>query len=237
MNNLQTATTRLRHTFTHATNHATPNSNSASDTDSDSDPITSASALDEQEQAHLIQQLADKNARLDLYFRLIFLLLPAISTLPYLVALLTPPHRYYANTGRLAAVLSITSLACTGWLTWTQPPGVTGLSFLDAWGGQGNKDDKKNGTSRAAPAPLLAEARRSPLERYLPYLNLGLCAVLVLSGYLFKSTASPGRWDEVWLVDNLPAIIYGLVLVMKKAIGNVDPERELGALRYEYKGA
>jgi hypothetical protein len=35
----------------------------------------------------------------------------------------------------------------------------------------------------------------------------------------------------------LPAVVYGVVLLAKVIMGSVDPEAELGGLRYGYKGA
>ncbi|KAI8624020.1 hypothetical protein F5Y19DRAFT_340057 [Xylariaceae sp. FL1651] len=78
---------------------------------------------------------------------------------------------------------------------------------------------------------------RSPLEQYLPFLNIGLCGVLVLTGILSSQrSAAAVHWGHVGLA-NLPAVVYAVVLVAKAVMGGVDPERELTALRYEYKGA
>ena len=80
---------------------------------------------------------------------------------------------------------------------------------------------------------------RSPLQQYLPFLNIALCGLLVLAGLLSsqRSTAAVARhWGHVGLA-NLPALIYVVVLVAKMLMGSIDPERELSALRYEYKGA
>jgi hypothetical protein len=35
----------------------------------------------------------------------------------------------------------------------------------------------------------------------------------------------------------LPGFVYGFVLLAKVVMGSVNPEAELGALRYEFKGA
>lgn len=99
-------------------------------------------------------------------------------------------------------------------------------------------------------ATLLApEPPRSPLARWLPYLNTGLCVLLVLSGLLPTSAGGDGSDEEGggqqqqqqhvgWLgLGNLPAIVYAVVIVAKVVMASVDPERELAALRYGYKGA
>ncbi|KAI1403736.1 hypothetical protein F4819DRAFT_484388 [Hypoxylon fuscum] len=226
---MERATTRLRRTF------AYPHDSSDSDSDGDA-----PAAPDEQEQESLIAALAAQNDARNAQFRLLLLCLPAVSSLPYLITLLFPKNDEGEGAGgRLTALLSLSSLACTGWVLATLPPGVTGVRVLDAWvGGSGNGSESKKRKQRSSDAlSYWAEGRpRSPLETYLPYLNAGLCAVLVLAGFVSKSAVSQGHWGHVGL-SNLPAIVYGVVLVAKMVMGGVDPERDLGALRYEYKGA
>ncbi|KAI1136661.1 hypothetical protein F5Y05DRAFT_390481 [Hypoxylon sp. FL0543] len=231
---MEKATSRLRRTF------AYPNEDAEDDPSS---PASSAAeALDEQEQEALIATLARQNDARNAQFRLLLLCLPAVSALPYLVGLASPRRDGDGGggggSGRLVALLSLTSLASTAWMLWTLAPGVTGIRVLDAWvgGGSGKTEDvPRQKEDRSAPF-WAEEDRRSPLEKYLPYLNLGICAVLVLTGLLSKSTASQRHWGHVGL-SNLPALVYGVVLVAKMVMGSVDPERDLGALRYEYKGA
>ncbi|KAI1354174.1 hypothetical protein F5Y01DRAFT_23868 [Xylaria sp. FL0043] len=83
-----------------------------------------------------------------------------------------------------------------------------------------------------------AQHHRSPLQQYLPFLNMAICALLVLTGVLSsqRSAAAVRHWGHVGLA-NLPALIYVVVLVGKMLMGSVDPEKELSGLRYEYKGA
>lgn len=180
-----------------------------------------------------------------------------MSAVPYLLALVTPNSRSNSGggAGRLEALLSLTSLSATAWTLWSLPAGVTGIKVLDAWvagGDSGNnkgakeakrrreEEDDSNRDIRTAPF-WTEEHRRSPLEKYLPYLNAGLCGILVLAGFIPKAVGSQdGRWDQRWghvALSNLPAIVYGVVLAAKVVMGGVDPERELSALRYEYKGA
>ncbi|KAI4870706.1 hypothetical protein F4820DRAFT_221928 [Hypoxylon rubiginosum] len=248
---MNTATTRLRRTFAYPAD------------DNNDDPSSStAAALDEQEQETLIEALAQQNDVRNAQFRLLLLCLPAVSALPYLVALLFPGS---SSGSRFAALMSLSSLASTGWMLARLPPGVTGVRVLDEWvGGSGGKTRSRRGSAsshgssggeseeedgitskrrqkrkqkRAGALPFWADSHpRSPLENYLPYLNAGLCAVLVLTGFLSRSAVSQGYWGHVGL-SNLPAIVYGVVLVAKIVMGGVDPERDLGELRYEYKGA
>ncbi|KAI0837326.1 hypothetical protein F5Y06DRAFT_271372 [Hypoxylon sp. FL0890] len=239
---MENPTSRLRRTFAY-TDDTTPPS-----------PTSSASVLDEQEQEDLIASLAQVNAAHNAQFRLFLLCLPAVSALPYLVALVFPRTNGSGDgvggggngggSDRSIALLSLTSLASTAWILCTQPPTVTGIRVLDAWvsGGSGSmKDTSKSKQQQQQKqdktAPFWAEEHRnSPLAKYLPYLNLGICAILVLTGLISKPAASQGHWGHVGL-SYLPAIVYGVVLVAKMVMGSVDPERELSALRYEYKGA
>lgn len=85
---------------------------------------------------------------------------------------------------------------------------------------------------------------KSPLEKHLPYLNIGLCVILILSGVLANRVGSAEdgeshhRHQFGWLgLGNLPGIVYGVVIIAKMVMASVDPERELQKLRYEYKGA
>lgn len=69
---------------------------------------------------------------------------------------------------------------------------------------------------------------------YLPYLNLGLGVVLVLMGWVVGRVKERDVWTGMgWL----PLVVYLVVLVAKMVMGSVDPEKELTALRYDYKGA
>ncbi|KAI1802731.1 hypothetical protein F4811DRAFT_385646 [Daldinia bambusicola] len=232
MESLQKANLRIRRPFTH-------------DSDSDSDSDSLPAALDEQEQEALIQSLARQNNARNAQFRLFLLALPVVSAIPYLVAL---PQAYGADSAgtgaRIRALLSLTSLAATAWMLWALPPGVTGIRGIDGWISRGSENASKRRSHLGmgnTSAPFWAESRRdSPLATYLPYLNIALCVVLILAGLVSKPGAStreqPQQWGHIGL-GNLPAIVYAVVVVVKIVMGGVDPERDLGALRYEYKGA
>lgn len=63
-------------------------------------------------------------------------------------------------------------------------------------------------------------------------MNLALSAVLALLGLVFR-----GREFVWWGFAWLPGFVYGVVLLAKVVMGSVNPEMELGSLRYEFKGA
>ncbi|PFH61990.1 hypothetical protein XA68_15532 [Ophiocordyceps unilateralis] len=178
------------------------------DSDSDSQP----DALDEQEQEAVISRLVAENATRDRRFRHFLLALPLVASLPYL--LLLPS---------LLAILSLTSLSATAFLLFRLPPHRTGIDALDEWASP----------SRQRPVP--GPSHKSPLETHLPWLNAVSAALLVLMGLLSASTSQGGL---AWIgAGNLPAIVYITVLVAKCVMGGFDPEVELSALKYNYKGA
>ncbi|KAK2010324.1 hypothetical protein LZ32DRAFT_516774, partial [Colletotrichum eremochloae] len=210
------AAARLRRTFHYPTD----------DDSADSQP----DVMDEEEQEVLIQRLADENAARNAQFNTFLLALPLLTTIPYLVSLLS-------LSAPLTSLLSITSLLSTAFLLRTQPPGATGIQLLDAW--------SNPKTPRASPSSSLASStssisgassfsfaadQKSPLETYLPYLNLGLCIMLVLTGFVTRS-GERHAFGYVGL-GNLPAIVYAVTLVAKVIMGSVDPEKELAALKY-----
>ncbi|KAI9170954.1 hypothetical protein HJFPF1_00433 [Paramyrothecium foliicola] len=225
MDQVKTATTRLRRTFQYP-----------ADDDDDADSTGSQpEALDEEEQEHLIERYAAENASRNDQFRLVLLVIPLLAAVPYLVSLVTRP------AAALLALLGLTSLFSSALLVYRQAPAVTGFAPLDAWV---RGEDARLAARRDADR-LLARRRRggplavapvadSPLDTYLPYLNLGLAAVIVLMGLV----AGP-RTAEFGFVGmgNWPALVYANNLVAKAIMGSVDPEKTLSALKYRYKGA
>ncbi|KAF3011495.1 hypothetical protein E8E14_007382 [Neopestalotiopsis sp. 37M] len=234
------ARARLRRTFAYP----------AEDDDSRSGS-SSALALDETEQEDVIASLATQNHATNSQFRLFLLALPAVSAVPYLLALADPGAQH---TSRATASLALTSLASTAWLLWSQLPGVTGIDPLDRWatgrpgaldtlhGDHGHhvstrRRDRRQSFSVTAAVPM-AETR-SPLAVWLPYLNLALCGLLVLAGLVGTSSSrsgSGGSWGHVSLA-NMPGVVYLVVLLAKVVMGGVDPEKELSGLKYDFKGA
>ena len=59
-----------------------------------------------------------------------------------------------------------------------------------------------------------------------------LSTVLALLGMVSK-----GKDEMWWGFGCLPLGVYGTVLLAKVVMGSIDPEAELGGLRYEFKGA
>ena len=85
---------------------------------------------------------------------------------------------------------------------------------------------------RASSFSQAGRSHRSPLEAHLPLLNAALCGVLVLLAAVTR--AGGAAWTGL---GYLPAAVYVVVLLAKVEMAGVDPEGELGGLRYEYKGA
>lgn len=243
MEPLKTTTARLRRTFAYPTDDST--------TSADNSP----EALDEEEQEALIATLADQNESRNAQFRRLLFALPALSSIPYLVSLARGGGYYRPQS----ALLALTSLASTAWLLYYLPPAETGIPYLD--GGPGRREEptrpavgrsdededddtvaalrsRRERRERRASSFSVAAARagphRTPLQRWLPYLNLGLCGVLFAIGVL--RGAKQGGRDSL-IADLLPAVVYAGVLAAKMVMAGVDPETELGGLRYGYKGA
>lgn len=235
MEPLRSTTARLRRTFAYPTDEST-----ASD---------SPEALDEDEQETLIATLATQNETRNAQFRYLLFALPTLSSIPYLISLVTLHHPQ-------SALLALTSLASTSWLLYCLPPAETGIPYLDKLGqpsarpavrsgilsDQEDDDDatalRRSRTSRRRRASSFSVAahavfHRTPLEQWLPYLNLGLCGVLFVIGVLKSAKNGGGSL----VLDLLPGVVYAVVLAAKMVMGEVDPEGELGGLRYEYKGA
>ncbi|POS79116.1 hypothetical protein DHEL01_v202474 [Diaporthe helianthi] len=242
---ISNARTRLRRTFHYPTDESSNGS--------------TPEVLDEEEQEKLIQDLADQNATHNQQYQIILLALPILSCIPYLLALFRP-------STTLIAVLGLTSLASTTFLLFSLPPTETGIDALDSRassgpgasahaqgegegeleGGGPNSGSSSSGIStlrqrrrrRRRSSSFSVAPQKSPLERHLPLLNVGLCAVLVLYGLLVRRGGDGPSEHFGWLgLGNLPAIVYAVVVVAKLLMANVDPERELTALRYDYKGA
>ncbi|CZR53282.1 uncharacterized protein PAC_03160 [Phialocephala subalpina] len=177
-------------------------------------------ALDEEEQEQVIHTLHQQNTQTNNTYRLALLSLPLLSLVPYL------PSLFVARTSFLA-LLSVTSLLSTAFLLYALPPEETGIAILDRL----NAPPSKKGRNEGGRLDILG-GDDGPVKKYLPYLNLGLCVVLALLGALV------GRKTEMWTGFGwLPAGVYGVAVLAKWVMGSVDPEGELGELKYGFKGA
>lgn len=208
----------------------------------------------------MIRALAEQNASTNQQYQFLLLALPILSSIPYVLALFRP-------STLLVALLGLTSLTSTVYLLFSLPITETGIPFLDTWARAGPKgssvdeDDTSaiasgSGSGLSGLGALNQRRRRrrtnsvsfvvpkSPLDKHLPYLNTGLCVILILSG-VFANHVGGGddsgrhpRHEFGWLgLGNLPSIVFGVIVVAKMVMASVDPERELLKLRYEHKGA
>lgn len=124
----------------------------------------------------------------------------------------------------------------------TLPYEQTGIAFLDALNNskpdQDRDRDRDNGEGSSSSARyvpiqgITAPETHGPVRTYLPYLNVILSATLALLGLVFR-----GREMVWWGFSWLPGAVYVVILSVKFFMGSVNPEAELRALRYEFKGA
>jgi len=191
--------------------------------DNDSDD-SAPEALDEEEQENLIRTLHQENISRNKLYTRILLSLPLLSIPLYLPTLFSPKTT-------ILSLLSISSLLSTAYLLYTLSPGTTGIPRLDAINTPSSSSAPSTPSTPSQYPRQLQEAR--PIITYLPYLNLSLCILLAIAGLLHR-----GKEGELWYgFRNLPGVVYVVILVAKVIMGSVDPEGELGSLRYEFKGA
>ncbi|CAK7209361.1 hypothetical protein SBRCBS47491_000417 [Sporothrix bragantina] len=213
-----TDTARLRRAFPYAAD--------------DDDHSDDHEVLDEEEQDTLIQSLVEKNQQRNEQFRQLLLAVPALAAVPFLMAC----FRSSSPSTAMVSLIGISSLAATAYLVYRQAPTKTGILLLDVWSGADVKG-KGPAAATAFSLPDWSTRRPPPLDQHLPHLNLGLCAVLLLSIFLPRGGAGVSSNTPYQLLGSLPAAVYGVVLISKVTMAGVDPERELNKLRYEYKGA
>lgn len=165
--------------------------------------------LDEEHQESLISSLQTEDAQRSSLYRNLFLSIPLIATLYFTYAfLLASPNAQQ----RLLALLSITSLLCTGYI----------LQFLPV-----------QGPERKGKKPIYQiDAARGPVERYLVYLNAALAGLLVLVSVV---SWGKGLREQAWK-EALPGIVMCLTLLVRQLLAPLDLE-ELQRAKYEYKGA
>ncbi|KAF5017826.1 hypothetical protein F66182_10216 [Fusarium sp. NRRL 66182] len=248
MPNHQGPTARLRRTFHYPEEDST-----------DSQP----EALDEQEQEDYINQLVAENAVRDLQFRRFLLAIPLLATIPYIPALVNPSTALLALLS-LTSLFSTAYLlhhqppASSGipFLdSWarpktprpTRPPSLSARDSSGVFDDDDDDQDQDQDDDNVDEAPYVPRGRprqrrssfsyverRSPLETYLPYLNLGLGVILILMAWVIGMKKSEAVWPGM---GYLPLAVYSIILLAKMVMGSVDPEKELSSLKYEYKGA
>ena len=136
-----------------------------------------ANELDEEHQEKLIADLQAKDAGKNELYRKAFVAIPLVAAVYFLYAFVT------ASTARqrLIALMSISSLACTAYI----------LQFLPT-----------DAPERKGKRPLYqVEAAKSPIEKYLPYMNMALAGLLLLAATLSWSKHSR---EDAWR-EALPA--------------------------------
>lgn len=65
---------------------------------------------------------------------------------------------------------------------------------------------------------------------------MGLCVLVLLTGLVAGGAQGVNAVGKVYLAA-LPGVIYAATVAAKVVMAGVDPEGELGGLRYGYKGA
>lgn len=179
-----------------------------------------------------------------------------------------PSSSSSSSPSALLSLLALSSLLATGLLLARLGPTQTGFARLDgvrpapapapaAAHGRGSGTATATTTTmtsrlrgwrrgRGGPGGILGDdgggrGQGSPLERYLPYLNLVLAGLAFATGLLEQARragagpAAPGVSPV--LLGALPGVVYAAVVGAKVVMAGVDPEKELSGLRYGYKGA
>ncbi|KAK3943506.1 hypothetical protein QBC46DRAFT_377277 [Diplogelasinospora grovesii] len=221
--------------------------------------------MDEEEQEQLIQSLAAQNEARNVQFQQALLLVPALSCIPYVIALFSPSV-IHSGSFRLLALLALSSLASTGYLIYRLPATETGIAQLDALYNTPSPSSQTAQPFRTSSdgtgihhhvglgQPTLDQRiwrsskthrRRTNSFSYDPHTNIHktpleqwlpyMNGVLAVVVMLFGLLKAQSHTTTYGL-GNLPAIIYAIVIIAKLVMASVDPERELSGLRYEFKG-
>ncbi|KAK3490640.1 uncharacterized protein B0T23DRAFT_382177 [Neurospora hispaniola] len=232
------ASARLRKTFRYPS-------------EDEADDENALEVMDEQEQESLITTLTTQNSQRNSQFRSLLLLIPAIASVPYLLVLFlspsssssSPSHsplhgqtKTSTKTSVIFSLLALTSLAATTFITVKLPPTKTGLSIVDSLASSSSSATTKKKNKRLPNQYGAGVLTPSPLETWLPYLNVGLCVLVLLTGLVTGGAQGGNAVGKVYLAA-LPGVIYAATVAAKVVMAGVDPEGELGGLRYGYKGA
>ncbi|KAK4042272.1 hypothetical protein C8A01DRAFT_44661 [Parachaetomium inaequale] len=105
------------------------------------------------------------------------------------------------------------------------------------WGRRGGQSDGILGSGSASQEGG-GGGGKSPLETHLPRLNIALALLALLTGLLQRLRTGPVPTGvSPLLLGALPGVVYAVTVGAKVVMAGVDPERELSALKYGYKGA
>ncbi|AEO61618.1 hypothetical protein MYCTH_2311946 [Thermothelomyces thermophilus ATCC 42464] len=248
-----TPVARLRRTFHYP----------SSDDDDDDDASTSPAVLDEQEQESLIADLARQNDRRNQTTHRLLCALPLLSTLPFLLDLfLARAGRALPALGLSSLLATGWMLARLG-VTETGFPALDGMYArghghghghghgqlgrsrsrsrsrqrrLGGVGGVGGRGGRGGGGGILGAS--VSSGAKSPLETHLPWLNVALAALALLTGLLQRLKTGPvAAGVSPLMLGALPGVVYAVIIGAKVVMAGVDPERELSALKYAYKGA
>ena len=202
----------------------------------------------ETEQETLITTLALQNTSRNQTTHRFLVAIPPLSSVPFLLALLLPPSTTSTTPtpSRLLSLLGLTSLLATAYTLHALDTTETGLPFLDNYHHHTPTTPKPKPTiipRKKRKDGLLgssAGTEKSPLTQHLPHLNTALALLALITGLLerfrLSDTAASAAVSPV-LLGALPGVVYGVVIGAKVVMAGVDPARELGGLRYGYKGA
>ncbi|KAK5947158.1 hypothetical protein PMZ80_001305 [Knufia obscura] len=230
------ASARLRKTFKY------PSDDEGSDGSRDE--------LDEEEQESLLTTLQTKSAISNKTYTLIFTTLPLTLTPLFTYHLLvsaTTPARL-----RLLCLLSLTSLLASSFTMFF----LSNIDTTDARARLNTRQRQMNRATFSAPPHATALLNiltklldkmddmrldldsEGPLLQALPVLNGVMCGLLALASLILRGQSLRGVNGLMWMYLLLPGVMAGMTTVARWSIMEEQRGlRELGGLRYGYKGA
>ena len=189
--------------------------NSSSSLD-DEDP---EDELDEEQQEKLISKLADTDARQNALYRKLFLSIPLLSALFFLYMFL------FASSNareRMTAFLGMSSLGVTAYI----------LHFVPVEEGMSLSTSSSSSSSFSSPRISKGMMEKSPLEKYIVYLNGALVGMMSVAAMV---SWRRGSREQAWR-EMIPGIVFGMSMFARQQLAPLDLE-ELQKARYELKGA
>jgi hypothetical protein len=163
-------------------------------------------------------------------YRMLFTGLPLVVILPFLWYL----GRSTTRSMALLCLLGITSLVSSAYIMYMVPVGAPpgSLSVLPSRTASSFQQRRDHHVSQPS---LLLTSDESPINQYLPYLNLFISVLLLLASWAYRSRDAP---EGFWLFLLLPGLIFGMVFVARRSISDIQTGLgKLRGMRYEYKGA